>query len=175
MTKKFAVVLSFVFTFGIAVGAVAGRRGIDSAMYRSKAKKEAGQALLELAKAQAGKGSWERIAVGRVYYLAGMKPEGQAIFDAITAKKPESSDWFRIGRVYYEAGEWTKAQDAFDKALKMEPNEGKWLAEVGAYTLAKGNRDKAEEYFDRSFKAQDDEVWSTVNMAAGYLGVQPLQ
>ena len=29
--------------------------------------------------------------------------------------------------------------------------------------------------FDRSFKVQDDEVWSTVNMAAGYLGVQPLQ
>ncbi len=175
MTKKFAVVLSFVFTFGIAVGAVAGRKGIDSAMYKSKAKKEAGQALLGLARTQAGKGSWERIAVGRVYYLAGMKSEGQAIFDAITAKKPESSDWFRIGRVYYEAGEWAKAQETFDKALEMEPNEAKWLAEVGAYYLAKGNREKAEGYFERSFKAQDDEVWSTVNMAAGYLGVEPLQ
>ena len=175
MTRKFTVALSFVFMFGIAVGAVAGRRGIDSAMYKSKAKKEAGQALLELAKTQAGKGSWERIAVGRVYYLAGMKSEGQAIFDAITAKKPESSDWFRIGRVYYEAGEWAKAQETFDKAISMEPNEAKWLAEVGAYYLAKGNREKAEQYFERSFKAEDDEVWSTVNIAAGYLGVQPLQ
>src|SRR5688500_7843223 len=165
MTRKFAVVLSFVFMFGITVGAVAGRRGIDSAMYKSKAKKEAGQSLLELAKTQAGKGSWERIAVGRVYYLAGMKSEGQAIFDAITAKKPESSDWFRIGRVYYEAGEWAKAQETFDKAIAMEPNEAKWLAEVGAYYLAKGNREKAEQYFERSFKAEDDEVWSTVNMA----------
>lgn len=175
MQRKLALTFSLVFTFGIAVGAVAGRKGIESSLYRAKAKKEAGQALLAVAKQQAGRGSWEQIAVGRVYYLGGMKAEGQAIFDAVTAKKPESSDWFRIGRVYREAGEWAKAQEAFDKALKMEPDEAKWLAEVGAYYLAKGDRDKAEELFDRSFKEQDDEVWSTVNMAAGYLGVEPLE
>ncbi|HEX8620271.1 MAG TPA: tetratricopeptide repeat protein [Thermoanaerobaculia bacterium] len=175
MTKKFSLALSLVFTFGIAVGAMAARKGVDTSMFKSKPKKEAAQALLALAKTQAGKGSWERIAVGRVYYLGGMKAEGQAIFDGVTAKKPESSDWFRIGRVYREAGEWTKAQEAFDKAMKMEPNEAKWLAEVGAYYLAKGDRDKAEQYFDQSFRAADDEVWCTVNMAAGYLGVEPLQ
>jgi tetratricopeptide (TPR) repeat protein len=175
MKKKSAVLMSLVFTFGMTVGAFAARKGIDSAMYRAKGKKEAGQELLVLAKKQAGKGSWEQIAVGRVYYLGGMKSEGQAIFDAVTAKKPESSDWFRIGRVYREAGEWSKATAAFDKALAMEPDEAKWLAEVGAYYLGKGDRAKAEEYFDRSFKAQDDEVWSTVNMAAGYLGVEPAE
>jgi tetratricopeptide (TPR) repeat protein len=173
MQKKLALTLSVVFTFGIAVGAFAARKGLDSSVYRTKSKKEAGAALLAVAQQQAGKGSWERIAVGRVYYLGGMKAEGQAIFDAVTAKKPESSDWFRIGRVYREAGEWTKAQEAFDKALAMEPNDAKWLAEVGAYHLAKGNREKAEELFDRSVKAQDDEVWSTVSMASGYLGVEP--
>lgn len=175
MKKRYAIAMALVFTFGMTVGAFAARKGIDSAMFKSKPKKEAGVALLELAKKQAGKGSWEQIAVGRVYYLGGMKAEGQAIFDAVTAKKPESSDWFRIGRVYREAGEWAKAQEAFDKAFKMEPNEAKWLAEVGAYTLAKGNREKAEQMFEQSFKAADDEVWSTVNMAAGYLGVEPLQ
>lgn len=175
MKKKSAVLLSAVFTFGVAAGALAARKGIDPALYRAKDRKAAAQELLVLAKQQAGKGSWEQIAVGRVYYLGGMKAEGQAIFDAVTSKKPESSDWFRIGRVYREAGEWNKAVEAFDRALKMEPNDGKWLAEVGAYYLAHGDRAKAEEYFDRSFKAQDDEVWSTVNMAAGYLGVEPAE
>lgn len=174
MKKKTAVLMSMVFTFGIAVGAFAARKGVDSSLYRSKDKKAAGQELLVLAKKQAGKGSWEQIAVGRVYYLGGMKSEGQAIFDAVTAKKPESSDWFRIARVYREAGEWNKAAETFEKALKMEP-DAKWLAEVGAYYLEKGDRAKAEEYFDRSFKAADDEVWSTVNMAAGYLGVDPAE
>ena len=175
MKKKSALVLAVVFTFGMAAGAVAARKGIDPALYRSKDKKEAAKELLNLARRQAGKGSWEQIAVGRVYYLGGMKAEGQAIFDGVTSKKPESSDWFRIARVYREAGEWNKAREAFEKALKMEPNDGKWLAEVGAYYLAKGDRAKAEEYFDRSFKAQDDEVWATTNMAAAYLGVEPAE
>ncbi|MDQ3281256.1 MAG: tetratricopeptide repeat protein, partial [Acidobacteriota bacterium] len=139
MQKKSAVLMSIVFMFGLAVGAFAAKKGIDASMYRNaKSKKEAGQALLELAKKQAGKGSWERIGVGRVYYLGGMKAEGQAIFDEVTAKKPESSDWFRIARVYREAGEWNKAQETFDKAMKMEPNDAKWLAEVGAYYLRNG-------------------------------------
>jgi tetratricopeptide (TPR) repeat protein len=175
MKTKTALTFALVFTFGIAAGAVAAKKGVDPSLYHSKDKKEAAKELLNLARRQAGKGSWEQIAVGRVYYLGGMKAEGQAIFDGVTSKKPESSDWFRIGRVYREAGEWNKAFETFDKALKMEPNDAKWLAEVGAYYLEKGDRAKAEEYFDRSFKAQDDEVWSTVNMAAAYLGVDPAE
>ena len=45
------------------------------------------KALLAVAKQQAGKGSWERIGVGRVYYLGGMKAEGQAIFDEVTGEE----------------------------------------------------------------------------------------
>lgn len=173
MKIRSILILTIVFTLGIALGAFAARKGIDSTLFRGKQKKEAGQALLELAKKQAGNGSWERIAIGRVYYLAGMKSEGQAIFDAVTARKAESSDWFRIGRIYREAGEWEKAKVAFDKAMQMEKNDEKWIAEVGAYHLMKGDRDKAEEMFDRSFKINDDEVWSTLHMAAGYMGVEP--
>ena len=172
MKKKTAVVMFFVFAFGMAVGAFA-KKGVDLALYHGVDKQQAGKALLELAKKQAGKGSWERIGVGRVYYLAGMKTEGQAIFDEVTAKKPEPTDWWRIGRVYWEAGEWDKARDAFERSLAKNPNDDKGLAELGAYYLLKGDRKKAEELFDKSFSISSDEVWNTGMMACGYLGVRP--
>ena len=172
MKNKTVISMMFVFALGIAVGAFA-KKGFDSSLYRGKDKKEAGKALLELAKKQAGKGSWERIGVGRVYYLAGMKAEGQAIFDEVTAKKPETTDWWRIGRVYWEAGEWDKAREAFEKSLAKNPNDDKGLAELGAYYLLKGNREKAEELFDKSFSIESGEVWNTSMMAGGYLGVKP--
>jgi tetratricopeptide (TPR) repeat protein len=172
MNRKSIVVMFVVFTLGVTAGAF-GKKGFDTSLYHSKDKKEAGRALLGLAKQQAGKGSWERIGVGRVYYLGGMKSEGQAIFDEVTAKKPEPTDWWRIGRVYWEAGDWDKAREAFDKALTRNPNDDKGLAELGAYYLLKGDRAKAEELFDKSYSIEQGEVWNTAMMAGGYLGVKP--
>jgi tetratricopeptide (TPR) repeat protein len=160
----------FLFVFGVAVGY--GAKKAESSVYRSKPKPEAARALLEVAKAQAGKGSWERIAVGRVYYLGGMKPEGEAIFQDVLAKKPESSDLFRIARVYREAGEWPKAKELFDRYVKATPKDDKGLAEVGAYYLLNGDRATAEDLFDRSFKLES-ELWATVSAAGSYVGVTP--
>ena len=173
MKAKTAFTLSLVFTLGIAVGAFAAKKGIDMTLYRGVDKKQAGTALLELAKKQAGKGSWERIGVGRVYYLAGMKAEGQAIFDEVTSKKPEPTDWWRIGRVYWEAGEWDKARNAFEQSLAKNPNDDKGLAELAAYHMLKGDRAKAEELIDKSFSIESGEVWNTAMVAGGYLGVKP--
>lgn len=174
MRSKSVMVMSLVFTLGIGVGAFAAKKGFDGSMlYRGKSKSEAGKNLLELAKKQAGKGSWERIGVGRVYYLGGMKAEGQAIFDEVTSKKPEPTDWWRIGRVYWEAGEWDKARAAFEKSLEKNPNDDKGLAELGAYYLLKGDREKAEELFDKSMTIESGETWNTSMMAGGYLGVKP--
>lgn len=172
MKARFVIVAMVIFALGVAVGFAAKK--IESATYRNQPKELAAQQLLEIAKRQAGKGSWERIAIGRVYYLGGMKAEGQAIFDQVTAKKAESSDWFRIGRVYAEAKDWEKAKGAFDRALGNDPSE-KDLAEVGAYYLMNGDRATAEDYFDRSFKKESNEVWATVAMASGYLNVPPQQ
>jgi tetratricopeptide (TPR) repeat protein len=169
---KLTITFLFVFVLGIAAGAFA-KKGFDTSIYRANDKKAAGMALLELAKKQAGKGSWERIGVGRVYYLAGMKSEGQKIFDEVTSRKPEPSDWWRIGRVYWEAGEWDKARDAFEKSLAKNKEDDKGYAELGAYYLLKGDRAKAEEMFDRSFQLNSDEVWSTGMVAGAYLGVKP--
>jgi tetratricopeptide (TPR) repeat protein len=167
------VIAVLLFTLGVVVGVAAKR--IDPSTYRGKSKEEAAKALLKVAEQQAGKGSWERIAVGRVYYLGGMKAEGQRIFDAVTARKPEAGDWFRIGRVYWEAKEWARAQEAFDKAFKIEGSAEKDWAEVGAYHMLQGDRAKAEEMFDRSFQIESGEVWATVMMAGSYLGVPPQQ
>lgn len=177
MKARSVVALIFVFAIGIAVGAFArGSKALDPNAYRGKSKKEAAAALLQLAQQQAGKGSWENIAVGRAQYLGGMKSEGQAIFDRVTSgKKVEGGDWIRIGRVYWEAGDWSKAKDAFDKALAKEPKDAPWLAEVGAYYNLKGDRAKAEELFDRSFAASTGEVWQAANIAGSYVGVAPMQ
>lgn len=101
-----------------------------------------------------------------------MKTEGQAIFDEVLGKKAESSDYFRVARVYREAGEWERAKELFERYLKQNPNDDKGLAEVGAYYLLNGDRDTAEQLFERSFKLES-EMWSTVSAAAGYLGVEP--
>jgi tetratricopeptide (TPR) repeat protein len=169
MKLRLTLVALCVFVFGVAIGYAART---NPSIYRSKSKEEAGKALLQEARRQAGKGSWERIAVGRVYYLAGMKSEGQAIFDEVLSRKPESSDYFRVARVYREAGEWPKAKELFDKYLKLNPKDDKGLAEVGAYYLLNGDRAAAEDLFDRSFKLES-EMWATVSAAAGYLGVEP--
>ena len=173
MKARSTVVLVLVFALGITVGAFAKAKKIDPGTYRTKSKKEAASALLSLAETQAGKG--EQIGVGRVYYAGGMKKEGQAIFDRVTAKKPEDSDWMRIGRAYYDAGDWEKAKDAFAKTLARNPKDGPWLAEIGAYYNLKGDRKTAEDLFDRSFAVESGEVWQTSNVAGSYLGVEPLR
>jgi hypothetical protein len=79
MKTRSSLIAALLFVLGVAVG-FAARKGVDPATYRGKSNKEAAKALLKLAETQAGKGSWERIAVGRIYYLGGMKAEGQALF-----------------------------------------------------------------------------------------------
>jgi len=168
-----AVALAAVFALGVAVGAVARGKAPAPELFRGQTKDAAARALLDIARDQAGKGSWERIAVGRAYYLGGLKKEGQEIFDSL--RKQEDSDLLRIGRVYYEAGEWDKAKQTFERVIAMAPKDPAWLAEVGAYYNLKGERARAEELFARSFELQPDEAWNTTSIAGSYLGVEPLR
>ncbi|HXO21863.1 MAG TPA: tetratricopeptide repeat protein [Thermoanaerobaculia bacterium] len=172
--KGWILVIAVAFVLGTVVGAAAAKKApIDPSIYAGKPPKEAGAALLPIAKRIADKGSWENIAVGRVYYLSGQKAEGQAIFDAVTGKKAEGGDWIRIGRVYWEANEWDKAKAAFDKVLKLSPDDEDWLAEIGAYYQLKGDRAKAEELFGRSFARDSNNLWNTLRAACSYLGIAP--
>lgn len=104
-----ATAVLFVAGVGTSYGATKKPQP-TAATYRDKAPQEAAKALTEIALVQAGKnGSWERIGAGRVYYLGGLKAQGQSVFDAILSGKHEDSDVYRIARVYAEAGEWAKA------------------------------------------------------------------
>ncbi|MGE5232989.1 MAG: tetratricopeptide repeat protein [Acidobacteriota bacterium] len=174
-TKK-AAVLATVFAVGLAAGAALAKKGVLAAdLFVGKPKAEAASMLLGAAKELAGKGSWENIAVGRVYYLGGRQKDGQEIFDRITnSPKVAASDWIRIGRVYYEAGEWDKAKAAFDKVLQLKPDDEDWLSEIGAYYNLKGDRAKAEEYFTKSFTRDSGNLYNSLRVAGSYLGVKPL-
>ncbi|MFC5570141.1 tetratricopeptide repeat protein [Lysobacter yangpyeongensis] len=174
MTKRFtAAAAAVLFVAGIGVGYGAKLRPTP-ATYQNKAPADAGKALLELALVQSGKnGSWERIGAGRVYYLGGMKAEGQAVFDAILNGKHEDSDVYRIARVYAEAGEWDKAKPLFDRFLAANPEDAKGLAEVGAYYMLHGDRATAENMFARALELESDDPWMSEHMAGAYLGVRP--
>jgi tetratricopeptide (TPR) repeat protein len=164
----FALVL---FAGGVGVGLAAKKR-VDPATYHGIAPRDAVPALLQAALVQAGKGSWERIAVGRVYYLSGDKAKGQSVFDTVLNDDHEGSDELRIARVYVEAGEWEKARALYDSVVRRDPKDSTGLAEAGAQYLLHGDRAHAEELLDRSFAA-DDDIWATVTAASAYAGIRP--
>lgn len=175
---------SRIVVFGLAcfaVGAFAqaglaqARRPAYSAdPFKGKDRKEAAAVLLDRALQLAETGSWERIAVGRAWYLGGDKPRGQGIFDSVTtSRKVEGSDWFRLGRVYAEAGEWDKAQAAFDKALAMDSDDDSGMMEYGALANVNNDRAKAEALFERALKKNPREFWHWVVAGGSYLSVRP--
>jgi tetratricopeptide (TPR) repeat protein len=136
--------------------------------------KAVGSKLLDQALVLAGDGSWERIAVGRVWYLSGSHAKGQAIFDEVTNnKKVADSDWWRIARVYAEAKEWNKADAAFQKALTLDPNDQDGMIERASYLNLNGERTQAEEIFAKVIGAKPDKMWHYVNAGGSYLGVTP--
>ncbi len=174
--RSMAAVAAIVFVAGVGAAQGAQKQKLKATpqTFQEKAPADAGKALLDVALSQAGKnGSWERIGAGRVYYLAGLKAEGQAIFDAVLAGKHEDSDVYRIARVYAEAGEWDKARPLFERFLASNPGDAKGLAEVGAYYLLNGDRATAERMFARAIAIEDGDPWMTEHMAGAYLGVKP--
>lgn len=174
MNRTIAIALAATLSLAVASNAAAKEKPHATiATYHDKQAADAGRALLAVALQQAGKGSWERIGVGRAYYLGGYKAEGQAIFDALLQGKADDSDVYRIARVYQEAGEWDHAKALFERYLAADPNNEKALSEIGAYYLLHGDRARAEQLFDRSFQVSQDEVWATLNAAGAYLGVRP--
>jgi tetratricopeptide (TPR) repeat protein len=157
---------------GIGIGLASSKStSLGIAAIQGKPAPEAAAAALGEAERLAGKGSWELIGVGRVYYLSGNKPHGQAIFDRVTSGKPEASDWQRIGAVYAEAGENDRAAALFEKVLALNPKDDTGQAEIGSWYIRIGQREKGEALLAQSLQHSPDEIWTYVRVAEAFLGV----
>lgn len=173
MSRKQVVTAGVSLLIGLAVGIAASNKA-SKALFEGKSAKEAGAAVIAMAQAQAESGTWENIAVGRIYYLSGDKTKGQQIFDQVLGgKKVKKDDYLRVARVYVEAGENAKAEAKFEKAIALDPKDAENLAEFGAFCNLHGKRQKAEELFARAFALKADEFWVTIDVAASYFGVKP--
>jgi tetratricopeptide (TPR) repeat protein len=171
-TVKILAFATAFFALGFLASSIwAKNLKVDPNTFLGKESKAAAAALLSVAETQAGDGSWELIAVGRLYYLSGDKAKGQIIFDKV-AKGAKKDDWERIAKVYMEAGEWDKAEPVLQKVLALEQDDDSSQALLGAFYNLKGQRGKAEELFSKSLK-KGDSVWNTLNAAGSYLGIQP--
>jgi len=168
-TLNVIVVATVCMLAGVGIGLAAKPAGV--AVFKGKAPREAGQAALVEAEQLAGTGSWELIAVGRVYYLSGDKAKGQALFDGVNARKPKPSDWQRIADVYAEAGEADKADALYQKVLAAAPKDDTGQSEIGAWYVHNGQREKGEELFARAMERNPDDMWHYVRAAEAYLGV----
>ena len=155
--------------------ALAASAVATNALYAGKEPAAAGDDTLKVALAQAGDGSWERLAVARALYLGGQKKKGQLIIDSVLAAKPEASDYRRVLRIYGEAKEWAKALPAAEKLVAMAPKDGDDLAEAGAWYNLAGEREKAEALFARALTGRPKDVWVSTMIGGSYLGVAPLQ
>ena len=162
-----------VFVTGLSLGLFAKGKGLDPSTWSGREPGEAASVLLDLAIAEAGGGSWERIAVGRIHYLSGNTAEAEAIFSGYTGPKAEASDLIRIARVYVKAGDWEKARPLADRVVELAPDDRDWLVEVGAYYNLNGDRARAEELFARGFAKKAD-MWALLDAAGSYLEV-PVQ
>jgi tetratricopeptide (TPR) repeat protein len=160
---------SLLLGVGLGIAGSKDAAGIDT--IRGKSAKEAAASALVEAERLAGKGSWEQIGVGRVYYLSGDKTRGQAIFDRVTGAKPKASDWQRLGAVYAEAGENDRAAECYQKVLDLNPKDDTGQAEIGSWYIRIGQREKGEALLEKALQRSPDEVWHYVRAAEALLGV----
>jgi len=172
MRRIDVVVLSFALGSIVGLAASAAAVRFDPASL-SGDRKEVSSRLLKEAETLAGKGSWERIAVGRVHYLAGRKDQGKAFFDSVLAGKPEASDYTRIATIYAMAGEWDRARELYDKALAAKPGSSRILVEAGAWHNLKGDRNRAKELFTAALTADPGDFWDRITIAASYEEQEP--
>jgi cytochrome c-type biogenesis protein CcmH/NrfG len=172
MTPRIAAVIAGLsLLLGIGIGMAAKLSGAGMAVIRDLPAHEAGLAALAEAERLAGSGSWELIAVGRVYYLSGDKEHGQMLFDRATSGKQDAGDYARIGRIYAQAGDSAKATDSFRKMLDLDPKDDSALAETGGWYIRVGDRAKGEELLAQTLKKHPNDLDSYLRAAEGFLQV----
>jgi len=172
MRNAIAWALVVGFGLGAFVGVVAKKK-LDAALYQEVDPSAAAANLLKIAGEQADDNPREGFHLARAYYLSGRTEKGQKILDDLTAETTDPLVWLREARLYYEAGEWELAESVFTRVLVMEPRNPDLLAEIGAYYNLHGDRERAEELFERSFSVNATKFDNTLAAAGSYAGVVP--
>jgi tetratricopeptide (TPR) repeat protein len=171
-TFSMAAVAVACLTLGIGIGFAAKRpTGPGMEIISGKTPKEAGMAALQEAETLAGEGTWELIAIARVYALSGDKNKGQQLIDKVLAGKNDRGDWQRIGQYYADTGNNAKAEEFFLKTLAADPKDDSGQAEIGAWYIRTGQRAKGEELLAKAFAKHPDEIWHYMRAAEGFLNV----
>ena len=167
-----AIIASICLMLGVSIGFAARYKGAGIDVIRGKSDKEAGLAALAEAEHLAEGGTWELIAVGRVYYLIGEKARGQALFDFVmNNRKAGGSDFERIADVYAEAGENDKATALYERMLAIDPKDDSSQAEVAAWYIRTGNRAKGEALLAMALQRRPNESGYYVRTAESLLGI----
>ena len=154
---------------GVSIGFAAKYKG--AGIVRGKSAKDAGYAALTEAEHLANGGSWELIAVGRVYYLTGEKARGQALFDYVANGKAGGSDLERIADVYAEAGENDKASALYERMLTIDPKDDSSQALLGAWYMRIGQRERGEMLLERALQRRQSAPDYYIRAAESLLGV----
>jgi tetratricopeptide (TPR) repeat protein len=172
MNKKgVALCCALALSLGTGIGYAAKYKGAGIDVLRNKPDHDAAIAALQEAEHVAAGGSWELIAVGRVYYLSGDKARGQALFDQVIGAKPGGADYERIAVIYAEAGEIDRATANFEKMLAVDPKDDSSQAEVGAWYLRTGQREKGEALLAQALQRRPNSPWYYIRAAESLLGV----
>ncbi len=145
--------------------------GIDAV--RGKPPRDAALAALAEAEVLAKQGTWERLAIARVYYLKLDKARGQSIIDSVLSGKVKGTDFQRAGQIYAEAGENSRAEELFTRALAIDPKDDTGQAEIGAWYIRTGRRDRGEDLLAVAFSKNPDELWHYVRAAEALSDLAP--
>jgi len=156
---------------GLCIGLSAKEKSPGIELLSGKPPKEAAAAALQHAETLAGKGSWELIAVARVYYLSGDHEKAQSLIDRALSHKPKATDFQRVGEIFAAAGDNAKAEEYFQRALAADPNDDTGQSEVGAWYIRNGRRADGEALLAKALAKNPDEVWHYVRASEAYLNI----
>jgi tetratricopeptide (TPR) repeat protein len=177
MSRKNALYALISFALGATTVLVAKTPKVifdPKAYYAGTERKAAAAALLAEGEKLAKDDSWERIGVGRVAYLSGDKPRGEAIFQSILGSpKVAKSDLYRIASTYANSQEWSKAKPLFERAIAMDKDDDTLMLKTGCLFNVNGDRVRAEELFDAAFAHSPDAAWHYILAAGSYEGIEP--
>ena len=81
------------------------------------------------------------------------------------------SDAGRIIAVYAEAGDNDKASAVYEKMLAIDPKDDSSQAEVGAWYIRIGEREKGEALLAQALQRRRNSPWYYVRAAESLLGV----